>query len=105
MSTTNSKATRLFDFIDQYAQRFDGKSVFYHKANGAWQGVSINEVQQKVYELATSLIKLGINKGDGSVEGRGKVGLIANNRPEWAIVDNAVQCAGGVLVPIYPTLI
>ena len=35
---------------------------------------------------------------------RARVVLVSENRPEWLLVDLAVQSAGGVVVPIYPTL-
>ena len=40
---------------------------------------------------------LGLRKGD-------RVLLISENRPEWAIVDYACACAGGILVPVYTNL-
>jgi long-chain acyl-CoA synthetase len=33
-----------------------------------------------------------------------KVGIISKNRPEWIMVDAAVQQTGAVLTPIYPTI-
>jgi len=33
-----------------------------------------------------------------------RVLLVSENRPEWAMADYAVVCAGGWSVPIYPTL-
>jgi long-chain acyl-CoA synthetase len=39
-----------------------------------------------------------------SVEGRDKVAIISKNRPEWLMLDFAVQKIGAVLVPVYPTI-
>lgn len=39
-----------------------------------------------------------------TVEGRDKVGIISKNRPEWVMVDLAVQQIGALLTPIYPTI-
>lgn len=33
-----------------------------------------------------------------------KVGIISKNRPEWIVVDLAVQQIGAVLAPVYPTI-
>ncbi len=41
---------------------------------------------------------------DRSVEGRKKVSILAKNRPEWILLDLAVQKIGAILVPIYPTI-
>ncbi|HEV2353421.1 MAG TPA: long-chain fatty acid--CoA ligase, partial [Puia sp.] len=38
------------------------------------------------------------------VEGMDKVAMISKNRPEWIMVDAAVQQTGAVLTPIYPTI-
>ena len=55
-----------------------------------------------IYRLAQALLDMGVNAGDGSVEGRDKIGLISAGRPEWLITDLAVQLTGAVLVPLYP---
>ena len=39
---------------------------------------------------------LGLARGD-------RVGLVAENRPEWVIADLAIMAAGGVTVPAYTT--
>ena len=40
---------------------------------------------------------LGIQPGD-------RVAILSENRPEWAMADYAILCAGAWSVPIYPTL-
>ncbi|MDB5137635.1 MAG: Long-chain-fatty-acid--CoA ligase FadD15 [Mucilaginibacter sp.] len=95
------KATRLFDCIE--AQVKEPKADFLNaKVNGAWKSYSTQEVHDMVYQLATALLDLGISAGDSTTEGRDKIGLISSGRPEWLIVDLAVQLIGGVLVPLYP---
>ena len=39
-----------------------------------------------------------------TIEGRDKIAILSRNRPEWLIVDLAVQQIGAVLTPIYPTI-
>src|SRR5690606_37799878 len=41
---------------------------------------------------------------DGTPEGRDKIAIIAKNRPEWVMLDLAVQQIGAVLTPVYPTI-
>ena len=52
----------------------------------------------RIAGLARGLARLGIGKGD-------RVALLCGNRPDWHVVDFAVQHLGAVLVPIYPTLL
>ena len=50
-----------------------------------------------VDRCASGLAKLGLGRGD-------RVGLIAENRPEWHLLDFACHRLGAVLVPLFPTL-
>ncbi len=94
-------ATRLFDCID--IQKQGKKEDFLSaKVSGAWKLYSTDEVHEKIYQLAAALLEMGISAGDGTTEGRDKVGLISNSRPEWLIIDLAVQLTGAILVPLYP---
>ena len=43
-------------------------------------------------------------QGDMTAEGRDKVALLSKNRPEWVMLDLAVQQIGAILTPIYPTI-
>lgn len=74
------------------------------KENGQWRKYATNEVATLVDQLATGLLAMGISANDMSIEGRDKVAIIAKNRPEWVMLDLAVQKIGAVLVPIYPTV-
>lgn len=62
-----------------------------------WQWMTSTDVVLAVREIAAGLVATGLKAGD-------RVGLISENRPEWLIVDMAVQFASGVDVPVYPTL-
>lgn len=95
------RATRLFDCIPIQAQQ-PQPDLLNAKINGVWKAYSTAEVHDKVYQLAAALLRMGISTGDGTTEGRDKIGLISSGRPEWLIVDLAVQLVGAVLVPLYP---
>ena len=95
------KATRLFDCIAAQA-REPKADLLNAKVNGAWKSYSTVEVHDMIYELAAALLDLGVSQSDGTTEGRDKIGLISNGRPEWLITDLAVQLIGAVLVPLYP---
>lgn len=94
-------AARLFDCIPVQAQNPQA-DMLSGKVNGEWKLYSTAEVHDKVYKLAVALLNMGISAGDGTTEGRDKVGLVSNGRPEWMIVDLAVQLIGAILVPLYP---
>lgn len=95
------KATRLFDCMPLQAAA--PKANFLSaKENGIWRAYSTQEVHTMVNQLSLALLALGVSAGDGTNEGRDKIGLISNGRPEWVIIDLAVQQIGAVLVPLYP---
>jgi long-chain acyl-CoA synthetase len=84
--------------------------VFYHSVDtfrktehlkyrkeGAWHAISSDELRVGVEEISMGLRALGVGKGD-------KVAILSENRPEWAMADLAVLCAGAADAPIYPTL-
>jgi len=69
-----------------------------HKVGGSYQPVATAELVDRVRRLAKALAGLGVGRGE-------RVALMAENGPHWPTVDFATLCAGGVLVPIYPTLL
>ena len=97
-------ATRLFDCLNINITSSPIPDMLASKENGEWIKYSTTSVISIVNELSAGLLKMGIGAGDGSNEGRDKVSVIAKNRPEWVILDLAVQKIGAVLTPIYPTI-
>jgi long-chain acyl-CoA synthetase len=96
---------RLFDCIDVQLKNSPKEDMFAAKEEGGiWRKYSTQEVKEMVDKLAAGLLHLSISGNDMSIEGRDKIAVISSNRPEWMILDLAVQKAGAVLVPIYPTL-
>lgn len=96
--------TRLFDFLDLQLHKFPQEDMLAAKENGVWRKYSTQEIKQLVDSLSMGLLKAGIGYQDGSIEGRDKVAVLSNNRPEWLVLDLAVQQTGAVLTPIYPTI-
>lgn len=98
-------AKRLFDCIDVQLTQFPQEDMFASKEEGGiWRKYSTKEVKETVDRLAAGLNHLGISAHDMSAERKDKIAIISNNRPEWLLLDLAVQKIGAVLVPIYPTL-
>jgi len=99
----NSK--RLFDCVEVALKDFRRDDMFAAKEeNGVWKKYSIQEVKEIVDKLAAGLIHLGMSAHDMTIEGRDKIAVMSNNRPEWLFLDLAVQKMGAILVPLYPTL-
>jgi long-chain acyl-CoA synthetase len=67
------------------------------KVDGAWRPIAASDFGFTVRALSLGLNGLGIQPGD-------RVAILSENRPEWAMADYAIQCAGAWSVPIYPTL-
>lgn len=96
--------TRLFDFLDWQLENFPQEDMLAAKENGVWRKYSTQEIKELADSMSMGLLKAGIGYQDGSIEGRDKVAVLSNNRPEWLILDLAVQHTGAVLTPIYPTI-
>jgi long-chain acyl-CoA synthetase len=99
------EAKRLFDCIEVQLSQFPKEDMFAAKEEGGiWRKYSTKEVKETVDKLAAGLNHLGVSAHDMSIDKRDKIAVISNNRPEWLLLDLAVQKIGAVLVPIYPTL-
>lgn len=79
------------------ARRFDKPDALLHKVGGTWTPISHRAVLERVRRVALGLRELGLTAGD-------RVGILCENRPEWAIADYGCLTARLVSVPLYPTL-
>ena len=95
---------RLFDCIEYNLERNPLDDMLAGKESGQWKKYSTATVQEIVNKLAAGLMALGIGPNDMTPEGRDKVAILSKNRPEWVMLDLAVQQIGGILTPIYPTI-
>ncbi len=90
--------TRLFDLLDNYKEKYPGKKdALAAKVNGTWQTWSATEFFEKTELISYGLIASGLQKGD-------KIATLSNNRPEWNCLDLGMMQAGGIHVPVYPTI-
>jgi long-chain acyl-CoA synthetase len=96
--------TRLFDCIEWQLEKFSKEDMFANKENGEWKKYSTKEIKHTVDSLSMGLLHANIGYQDGTIEGRDKIAILSNNRPEWMILDMAVQQTGAALTPIYPTI-
>jgi len=93
-ATPSSTLTALFfDAIE----RHDLPNAYQVKRDGLYVPISHREVLERARRISLGLGTLGVGRGD-------RVGLMSENRPEWALADWGCLCAGITDVPIYPTL-
>ena len=78
-------------------EKFDKPDALQVNVNGKYRPISHREISKRVLHAVLGLEALGVNRGD-------KVGILSENRPEWAIADYACLTSGLTDVPIYPTL-
>jgi len=95
---------RLFDCIEYHLEKTPLEDMLAGKEGGQYKKYSTQQVAATVIDLSAGLLSIGIGPGDMSVEGRDKVAILSRNRPEWVMLDLAVQQIGAVLTPIYPTI-
>ncbi len=88
---------RLFDIIPYQIAEFEQSVALAKKENGNWTNYSSRELKKNVDDLSLAFLGGGIGKGD-------KVAIISDNRPEWNIVDLALQQIAAISVPMYPTI-
>src|SRR4051794_13028462 len=92
-------ATEIRTLCDVFASAAaTGKpNLLLSKVDGQWRPISAKDFGFTVRALSLGLNSLGIQPGD-------RVAILSENRPEWAMADYAILCAGAWSVPIYPTL-
>ena len=95
---------RLFDCLQYHLERKPLDDMLAGKEAGQWKKYSTQQVTDIVNNLSAGLLSLGIGPGDMTNEGRDKVAVLSKNRPEWIMLDLAVQQIGAVLTPFYPTI-
>lgn len=91
--------TRLFDILDHQLKHHPLEaSLSGRNKAGAWESYSTQELKDTAEQAAAGLLKLGLEPGD-------KIAIVAyKNRPEWIVMDYAVQMAGMISIPLYPTI-
>ena len=87
----------LVDLPFHMAERFPGRAVLRHCRGGAIRQITGSEFLEQIRNVSAGLRELGLATGD-------RVAVIAESRPEWCVSDLAALAAGGVTVPVYPTL-
>ena len=82
--------------IRQSVQTYAALPAMRYKQNNQWQTISYQTMGERGNTVARALLALGVQPGD-------RIGIFAENRPEWALADFGILSVGGVCVPIYAT--
>lgn len=77
----------------RHAQRLKDKVAFIDGGTG--QAISYADAEKMIETLATSLVDIGLEKGD-------TLAILAANRPEYPIVAHAALLAGASVTPVNP---
>lgn len=91
----------LAELPQKLAKKYVGKhkAAFYYKPDpkSEYQPIFWDQVEEDVTSLASYLLDQGIEHGD-------RVGILSENRYEWAVVDLAIQMVGAINVSLYTSL-
>ncbi|MEX2282097.1 MAG: long-chain fatty acid--CoA ligase [Gemmatimonadota bacterium] len=87
----------LVELFFQPIDRFNRPDAQRHRSAAGWQTISHAQLLDDVRAIAAAFEARGIKSGD-------RVGLLSENRPEWAHTDYALLCLGALVVPLYGTL-
>jgi len=90
------RETSLATMILERAERYGSKRAMLEKRQGQWEDISWQSLGEKIVRAAQGLAALGFQAGD-------RLAIVAENRPEWAIIDLACLFLGGIDVPLYLT--
>lgn len=83
-------------FQNRVEEHGDKTLVIYKNAEGVWEDLSWNQINEKVRNVGYYLLSKGVKPGE-------KVCLFSPNRYEWWVADLAILSIGAVNVPIYAT--
>ncbi len=81
------------EILENSAKKFPEKDALLKKVRNEWVGITYKGLQEKVRDLGTGLVKMGMKKGD-------RIALLTPNCPEWAISYLAIAIHNGICVPI-----
>jgi long-chain acyl-CoA synthetase len=88
----------LYDLLHgTLAEHGDGTAYRVRDGSG-WRDYSWSEAGELVNRVARSFIALGVEHGD-------RVAILSRTRLEWCLADLGTQCAGGVTVGLYQSLL
>ena len=82
--------------LEVQARKYETRAFLKQKRDKGWRDHSWREIADAAARLRAGLKGLGVSAGD-------RVAILADNGPDWVIVDQAVLGLGAVVVPLYTT--
>ena len=91
-----SRHTLVHRIEDWAAKKPDAPALHGQREDGSWYTITWAEYWTSVREAAKGLIALGHREGEC-------VAIVGANHPQWVQLEFAIEAAGGIPAPIYPT--
>jgi long-chain acyl-CoA synthetase len=91
-------ATSIPGVFFAQAMLHDQAPYLHFFRDGKWQVLSWAETAERATRVACALVEAGLRVGE-------HVAVMSPNRPEWLYCDFGILAAGGVTVPLYPSLL
>jgi len=80
------------------AEKYRDRTAVEKKLNGTWESASWTQYYASARTVGLGLNALGVQKGD-------RVSILSENRLEWLYADMGTMGIGGIVVPVYTTLL
>src|SRR3954469_8044817 len=92
--TPSATIVSLVDLLEDCVKKFGPHDLFGVRRESGWVFISYADFGERVAALRAGLASLGVTQAD-------KIGIIANNRIEWAVAAYASYGLGAAFVPMY----
>jgi long-chain acyl-CoA synthetase len=91
----SASATLALTF-ERQAEKYGERVFLRDKHQKRWRDHSWHEIAQAAMRLRAGLSRFGVQAGD-------RVAILAENDPQWIVVDQAVLGLGAIVVPVFTT--
>jgi long-chain acyl-CoA synthetase len=86
----------IAETFEQQAQKYGTRAFLKDKHGGVWRDHAWQDLAERAMRLRAGLARLDIQAGN-------QVAILAENGPNWVVLDQAVLGLGAVVVPLYTT--
>lgn len=83
----------IIEFLEKINKKYGSQIALQIKDGKGYRRVSYLELGNRTIDVSSTLIKLGVQKGD-------RVAIISENRPEWVIAFFGIISCGAIGVPL-----